>query len=1234
MAMEVLILEVADYKDAQHWRWVLKDRQGKFLQDFKVDLDSNDHNYLAFLDLYDFLKVNSSPDRWIEDQAKLIHQLGSWISQKALGLVGERIAKFCIPITIRLMIPPEASGLLYLPWEIALIGDKPLAMRNVSLVSETTGEKNAINPVPIGDRLRILAVFSLPTDASALALRRERYELMRLISQLAQAHGLAIEMRVLQYGTTRQSLQEALEEGEGWDLIHFSGHGDIDTLILENPDGSHDPVTSEELGDLLSLASGRLKLVILSACLSAAATIQETLAWLKIKPIEQAIEVQTCATTREAPISALAVELVTKLDCAALAMRYPIGDEFAINLTTEFYRLLIEKGNSLTRSLQLAMQKSLKGGYNTATPPISLATPTLFGSRAVEMILKPPKAPEGKFETSMVGLAYYPPEPKRFVGRTGPLGRASSALAKESNCRGVLFYGMAGAGKTACALEMAYHQRRSPRFRGFVWHEAPKGGSDIEGALIKFALDMEIQLPGFKMAHLVDRVDEFRAWLPILSEMLEQNSILIVLDNLDNLLTSDGYWKDERWGWLLNAMLDHEGLSRIILTSRRLPKDLAQNNRLLIEIVNALSLNEAALLAREMPNLSKLMIGKSPLGLEKGREIVKRTLSLIQGHPKLIELADAQASDSDTLGNYLEKVAQAWGDESRLEKFFEEGISSQVAEKFLEILKGWTQSISENLPKTARVLFHFICALEDSDRSSDIVESLWPELWRSLDLPGHVPKIRDIEIYLKPLLEVQPLRDGHRYIMHPSVGEAGLAELDEGFRPIVDSLMGKFWLSVFFFYLKKETIGGGGGLITSGIRAAPYLVRTGSMEELSTLIEASINRDRSPDTLAEIIYMLHHVSEVSRGTDSGLKLAGLLSKALFFAGRWNEAEIKIRSLIPEYEKQGKYVWSLSAAGCLFSILRDTGRLTEALELLKDINKFTLQAGMGPWTQLGNEIRRLQILNMQGKYNEVLQSVKDLRIQVELMPEIIESVKKKGFRDESVDSWNIKEALLNAGFYAAIRSKNYQMASELNAASFKFKKDRGANQLTLARVQFNNYGPLLELGQYDEAEALLLNCKAIFEEEKDIGSLGPVFTALAELKHRLCRNDQSIRFIKIGLRYQYLVGNTENISLCHSSLADYLGEDDLDDALAHHLAAGIIRYWTNSGLLPLTLQKLSFDLAQFAPKTLPNDFDQLCIIVEKVEGVRFRELFHRLVGPKTDGDHVMGIVIKMAKGGKI
>jgi hypothetical protein len=1226
MAGETLVLEATDFKDPQHWRWVLKDSNGKFLQDFEVGLDSNDPNYGAFLDLYSFLEANSAPDRWLEDQTRLIRQVGAWIGKEALGRVVERIDKFSSPVTVKVLVPPEASGLLYRPWEIAMVGDKPLAMRNVSLVFEMKGEKPFVSPVPIQDRLRMLAVFSLPTNASALSLRRERYEIMKLINQLAQASGYAIEMRVLQYGTTRESLQEALEEGEGWDLIHFSGHGDKATLILEKPDGSHDPVTSQELSALLSLASGRLKLVTLSACLSAAATIQETLSWLKIEQPERSGNTQACASARETPMPALALEVMTKLDCAALAMRYPVGDEFAINLATELYRLMLEKGNTLTRSLQLAMQKALKDGYNAATPPLSLATPALFGSKAADMIIKPPQAQAGEFRMPTIGLAYFQPEPKRFVGRTGPLGRASSALAKDSDKRGVLFHGMAGAGKTSCALELAYHQRRSPRFMGFVWHEAPKEGSDIEGALSRLALDMEKQLPGFKMAHLVDRAEDFRAWLPVLSETLEQNSVLIVLDNLENLLTSDGGWKDDRWGWLVEALLDHEGLSRIILTSRKLPKELVENGRLLIEPINALSLNEAALLAREMPHLGRLLLGKSTLGLEKGRELVKRTLSLVQGHPKLIELADAQAADPACLEKYLGRAVGGWSDsESHLDRFFRDGESARTAEEFLKVLTRWTKDVSGSLPESSRTLFRFMCALEDEDRQDWIVKQIWPGLWKALGYSSHAPGLDQALSAIKSagLAEPQSLGEQVKYAIHPGVAQAGLEEADKKFRSAVDSMMGFFWMCI----LDEARSGGdqekGRWIITAGLRSAPYLIRQKMWDEASTMLEQAILRDKSPETIALILPLLRYIAQSTKGIDRELIDYAVLAKALLDVGRWQEAEHMLRSLIPEFVAKGDFILASNVAGDLINNLQQIGRFEEALELNEERKAYILQAGLGPWTQFSCQGQKLHILNFLGRSEEVLEIIESIRLQIRSLPE-------KGDQYETATFWSAKETILDAGRSAALRSGKYELALELNAEQIETKKSRGAPPLDLTRANFNDHGPLLQLKRYDEAERLLLACKAVFEEERSIEGLGAVFSALAHVMYESDQLDRGVSYMEMSLRYKYLFGDPNKISIGHNNLAVYLRDADSLSTLAHSLAAVFIDDLIKSGSLASDLRALAWHLDKFGLEALPGSFAQLCDQVERIDGVRFRELLERLPKGSKDGDKLMKELVQMAR----
>ena len=61
--------------------------------------------------------------------------------------------------------------------------------------------------------------------------------------------------------------------------------------------------------------------------------------------------------------------------------------------------------------------------------------------------------------------------------------------------------------------------------------------------------------------------------------------------------------------------------------------------------MNALSADEALLLVREFPHLRALIDGATP-GIEShmARQLARRVLNVAQGHPKLLELADGQAS--------------------------------------------------------------------------------------------------------------------------------------------------------------------------------------------------------------------------------------------------------------------------------------------------------------------------------------------------------------------------------------------------------------------------------------------------------------------------------------------------------------------------------------------------------------------------------------------------------------
>ena len=126
--------------------------------------------------------------------------------------------------------------------------------------------------------------------------------------------------------------------------------------------------------------------------------------------------------------------------------------------------------------------------------------------------------------------------------------KASAALARTSSKSGVLFHGMAGGGKTSCALELIHHDALGLLFPAFRLVRRAEPGKDIEPALRNFALAVEREPPGFKMVHAIGDANEFTAWLPRLTRLLAQNAVLIALDNVESLLGDSFQWLDPALG--------------------------------------------------------------------------------------------------------------------------------------------------------------------------------------------------------------------------------------------------------------------------------------------------------------------------------------------------------------------------------------------------------------------------------------------------------------------------------------------------------------------------------------------------------------------------------------------------------------------------------------------------------------------------------------------------------------
>lgn len=1054
MGVNALTLEILDYVSPTKWTWRLLGPSGTFLADHEVDLDATSSGHLAFVDLDGFLRSHRDTSDRVASESRLVESAGRWIATEVFGDAMPAIVAYA-PATVHVRLPPGGTHLATRPFELAWDEEGPLALRDVSFIISSGSASPPHDPV--ASELRILALFSQPADAAALGLRRERYELERLVAEVSTVHRRSVQLRVLQYGVTRERLAEVLRDGAGWDILHFSGHGLPGGLALERDDGSQDLVDAGDLLRFLRPARGRLKVVVLSSCLSGATVALDTLRTIGV----DASPDRSGSTVDLQPRSTLAIELSNGLGCAVLAMRYPVADGFAIRFAGELYRMLLVSGQELPRAVHLALQLSVDWPATSDSPPISIATPSIVGWAANSVGLAAPVGGRGVAfdETELGRVASLPPEPTRFVGRVAALARSSAALAPRSGKAGVLFCGMAGAGKTAIGLELAYGHAHA--FDAIAFFKCPDEGGDISVALVSFAMSLEAAIPGLQLVHRLDSPDDLDRFWPVLAEYFESRRVLVVLDNIESLLTSTGRWRDERWSDLVKALSPDGGLGRLVMTSRTVPIDLPRGIQQ--EPVGALSRDEAVLLARELPGLRSLLEGTSALKVGDGRRLLTRTLASVQGHPELMRLADAQVSDPAALRQMLDRTEAEWGpDRALLDDFLTIGGGPDGTERYQTILEGWARSVIGSLSEQENVLFSLLCCLQEGDRRSFVAEPIWGLLPRvkELDRPGVGLQIVDDAGLEKPSLEgdpalgallraalvevsTDPLGGGWSLRLHPVIAAVGQSGADPKFVRHVRFAAASFWMSLFIAGRRADVEEDGRLIALSGMSAAPYLMSLEDWSSAANVLRSAITRDPSAASLAAALPLLRRIAEKTAGTPGEAECRMIWAGALAGIDP-DTAEAHLSELLSDLERDGNFEMAFAVAGDLSRILRMSGRITAAKALTERTFHFANEAKLGPLATLAVEVRLLQIESSLGRYEEVLEQYAGLRERLELLSE-------EGADSEApVSLWNVRETLVDTAHTSALYLGQWNLSLELNAETIESAQQRGAGRRATGR----------------------------------------------------------------------------------------------------------------------------------------------------------------------------------------
>ena len=395
--------------------------------------------------------------------------------------------------------------------------------------------------------------------------------------------------------------------------------------------------------------------------------------------------------------------------------------------------------------------------------------------------------------------------------------------------------------------------------------------------------------------------------------------------------------------------------------------------------------------------------------------------------------------------------------------------------------------------------------------------------------------------------------------------------------------------------------------MTASLSAAPYLLRLQDWRTASWLLEQALRRDGSPGTVQAIVPSLRVIADATGApTDLSVLARALRSVDPAEAGRL------LRTALDQAVADGDFRLASGVAGELINLLRDTGRLREALDLTSLMADYTRQAGLGSWTQLADQTWRLQILALMGENQQVLDEISSLLTRIDKLP-------SQPAANDTVDPWNVREAILGTGRSSALALKEWQQALDFNQAAVASKRARGASAYELARFMYNDYAPLIRLGRLDDAEQLLARCQQVFEDNDDLAELGKVLTARADLEDERGNLAGALTFQQTGIRYSYLRRDLD-MAGDHHNLANYLWKAGSDPAAqrAHRLAAALIRQL--SGMtheLAGSCAVLASELREADRQHLPGTVPEVIAVAEQTEGVKLGEVIAALAPDPQD-----------------
>lgn len=323
-------------------------------------------------------------------------------------------------------------------------------------------------------------------------------------------------------------------------IVHFDGHGQYDTvrgegcLLFETANGKSDPVAAQKLGNLLFDCG--VALMVLNACRSA-----------------------TQAETN--PFASIAARLVQAGVGSVVAMNYSVSVQAAQYFVKAFYNNLADSqtvGGAVDAARRSLLAETTRRTIITVNDygeviemPVDIhdwfipalyqqaQDPRVFTEGAQPLSRDPWELPVALRDVGEGPGGIKDPQ-HGFVGRARELQTLERKL---SNRAVVVLHGMAGAGKTALAIEAARWFYRTGRFKAGAYVSFEHGGS-----LAQLCLNVGKDVSGDKDFALDDG-DPVQQVAALLRDM----PALVVLDSFEAALGPDPVLPPEELATILDA---------------------------------------------------------------------------------------------------------------------------------------------------------------------------------------------------------------------------------------------------------------------------------------------------------------------------------------------------------------------------------------------------------------------------------------------------------------------------------------------------------------------------------------------------------------------------------------------------------------------------------------------------------------------------------------------------------